>query len=49
MDGKPLHFDGSIHNASVADSETIVSNPFELTDEMRKNIASNPYVMEISE
>lgn len=48
MDAKPLHYDGSMHNASANDSETIVNKSVNLTDEMRKNISGNPYVMESS-
>jgi hypothetical protein len=46
MEGKPLHYDGSFHNDSATESESIKKKPFELTDDMRKNITSNPYVIE---
>ncbi|MGM0753979.1 MAG: hypothetical protein ACQET6_18885 [Bacillota bacterium] len=40
MEGKPFHFDGSHHFAA---GETLENTPFELTDEMRKNIGGNPF------
>jgi hypothetical protein len=40
MDNKPFHYDGSNHMASGAPTE---NEPFELTEEMRKNIAGNPF------
>ncbi|BCB02736.1 hypothetical protein [Bacillus sp. KH172YL63] len=40
MEGKPLHFDGSHTFTSGEGKETA---PFELTDEMRKNIGGNPF------
>ncbi|WP_169891193.1 hypothetical protein [Litchfieldia alkalitelluris] len=43
MENKPLHFDGSMHNAVT--EENTASEPFILTDEMRKNISGNPHVM----
>ncbi|WP_338786035.1 hypothetical protein [Metabacillus sp. FJAT-53654] len=42
MESKPLHYDGSIQNVDVIESE--VREAFELTDEMRKNISGNPYI-----
>lgn len=42
MEGKPLHYDGSVQQQ---DSTAVNSSeePFILTDEMRRNIGSNPY------
>ncbi|XXM71294.1 hypothetical protein ACQ0QQ_16515 [Lysinibacillus sphaericus] len=40
MENKPDHYDGSSHMASAAPTEI---EPFELTDEMRKNIGVNPF------
>ncbi len=40
MEGKPVHFDGSHHFAT---GEMQENTPFELTDEMRKNIGGNPF------
>jgi hypothetical protein len=44
MDGKPIHYDGSIQNNESSESDTIVNEPFRLTDEMRVNISGNPYM-----
>ncbi|WP_175478103.1 MULTISPECIES: hypothetical protein [unclassified Bacillus (in: firmicutes)] len=41
MQNKPLHFDGSFQMGSESDAG--VTEPFVLTDEMRKNLAANPY------
>jgi hypothetical protein len=42
MESKPLHYDGSIQNIDVIESEA--NEAFELTDEIRKNISGNPYI-----
>ncbi|WP_226672739.1 hypothetical protein [Rossellomorea aquimaris] len=42
MEGKPFHFDGSHH---LAAGEAQENTPFELTDEMRRNIGGNPFEM----
>ncbi|MGM0876304.1 MAG: hypothetical protein ACQEWV_16410 [Bacillota bacterium] len=46
MEGKPLHYDGSVQNVESSTADSFVSEPFKLTDEMRNNISSNPYVIE---
>ncbi|WP_199478449.1 hypothetical protein [Peribacillus saganii] len=46
MEGKPIHYDGSAQNYQASTSETTGKEPFVLTDEMRKSIGGNPYVME---
>ena len=48
MEGKPLHYDGSIQKIGEADV-TSTSESFKLTDEMRANISANPYSVEKSE
>ncbi|MDZ5471442.1 hypothetical protein SM124_06745 [Bacillus sp. 31A1R] len=45
MEGKPMHYDGSIQN-SQNPNENVESQPFVLTDEMRVNISGNPYSSE---
>ncbi|WP_171051009.1 hypothetical protein [Bacillus sp. BHET2] len=40
MEGKPCHFDGS---HQFVKGEMQENPPFELTDEMRKNIGGNPF------
>jgi hypothetical protein len=40
LEVKPFHFDGSHHFAAGVTEE---NTPFELTDEMRKNIVGNPF------
>ena len=44
MESKPLHYDRSIQNVDANDNEAN-NEVFELTDEMRKNISGNPYMM----
>ncbi|MFE8699965.1 hypothetical protein ACFYKX_04930 [Cytobacillus sp. FJAT-54145] len=47
MEGKPIHYDGSVINNSESSNYQPESNsPFILTDEMRKNISGNPYTIE---
>lgn len=41
MQNKPVHFDGSFQMGT--DSDAGVQESFVLTDEMRKNLAANPY------
>ncbi len=48
MSEKPLHYDGSIQANENSSAESIVSEPFTLTDEMRMNISANPYTFEIN-
>ncbi|UOE53065.1 hypothetical protein [Cytobacillus oceanisediminis] len=48
MENKPFHYDGSVQmNYEKDDKDSSI--PFELTDEMRKNIGSNPYSTEEQE
>ena len=49
MDGKPNHFDGSMHNNETSKKDSVVVEPFRLTDEMRATISSNPYVIKEDE
>lgn len=48
MENKSIHYDGSVqmNDESNADSVAIVNETFEMTDEMRKNISGNPFVIE---
>ncbi|MGA4718626.1 hypothetical protein [Fictibacillus nanhaiensis] len=39
---KPIHFDGSLLNHEVFNND-LSQEPFLLTDEVRANIAGNPY------
>lgn len=41
MNGKPLHYDGSIHPAAASSKEP--RTPFKLTHETRKFLGGNPY------
>ncbi|WP_176483762.1 hypothetical protein [Bacillus sp. FJAT-45066] len=45
MEGKPLHYDGSIQQYGEVKVETATES-FKLTEEMRANISGNPYVIE---
>ncbi|MGM7719916.1 hypothetical protein [uncultured Metabacillus sp.] len=45
MEEKPLHYDGSVQNGETS-SDLTSYEPVKLTDEMRKMISSNPYVIE---
>lgn len=45
MDGKPMHYDGSLHGA-LAEGGVNDQDPFKLTDEMRANISGNPFTTE---
>lgn len=46
MDEKSVYYDGSIQNYEFSDYEPLANEPFVLTDEMRKNISGNPFIME---
>ena len=48
MEGKPLHYDGSIQKVVEA-NDASTSESFKLTDEMRANISANPYLVDKSE
>lgn len=43
MEGKPIHYDGSIQSNSDLNQESMSNEPFELTEEIRSNISGNPY------
>ncbi|WP_200870057.1 hypothetical protein [Cytobacillus firmus] len=49
MENKPFHYDGSVQTNYEKGGEASSSIPFELTDEMRKNIGTNPYSPEVQE
>ncbi|WP_169865169.1 hypothetical protein [Sutcliffiella halmapala] len=44
MEGKPNHYDGSIQWKD--EEKHLEVEDFVLTDEMRKNISGNPFVLE---
>lgn len=46
MDGKPLHYDGSVQNNDVSNLDSTVHESFQLTDEVRSNLSGNPFVIE---
>ena len=48
VEQKPLHYDGSLHLNSLG-SESVVNEPFQMTDEMRVNIGRNPYSLDSNE
>jgi hypothetical protein len=43
MEGKPLHYDGSVQSTDSSNLDSPVNEPFKLTDEMRATISANPY------
>ncbi|MGG3018815.1 hypothetical protein ABEO62_08290 [Geobacillus stearothermophilus] len=48
MEGKPIYYDGSGHQPGN-DENASKNEPFALTDEIRKQISGNPFVVEQSE
>ena len=48
MEQKPVHYDGS-SQLGQATNETMVNEPFHMTDEMRSNIGLNPYSLDTNE
>ncbi|MED4301605.1 hypothetical protein P9204_14585 [Geobacillus stearothermophilus] len=48
MEGKPIYYDGSGHPPGNGENAA-KSEPFTLTDEIRKQISGNPFVVEQSE
>ncbi len=44
MDGKPIHYDGSVQNNGISEGESTVTEPVKMTDEIRVNISGNPYM-----
>ena len=49
MESKPLHYDGSFQNVDALESEENNNEVFALTDEIRKKISGNPYMMNKTE
>ena len=43
MDTKPIHYDGSNQNNETP-ADSIIKEPFILTDDMRINLSGNPYL-----
>jgi hypothetical protein len=48
MEQKPVHYDGSSQLDQAA-NESVVNEPFSMTDEMRINIGRNPYSLDANE
>ncbi|WP_167332994.1 hypothetical protein [Geobacillus vulcani] len=48
MEGKPIYYDGSSHLPG-SNENAVKNEPFTLTDEIRKQISGNPFVVEQSE
>jgi len=46
MENKPSHYDGSVQTGAGQGENQAAAEPFEITDEMRKNISGNPYFTE---
>mgnify|MGYP001201184400 CR=1 FL=1 len=46
MKNKPLYYDGSVPHVVSNEQKEEESSDFEITDEMRKNLAGNPYSLE---
>jgi len=49
MNQKPLHYDGSIPFAYETTNEVNLTEAYEMTDEVRKNIGANPYTFNETE
>lgn len=49
MDGKPIHYDGSMTSSTFTDDSASANEPFQLTDEMRAKISGNPFTNETKE
>jgi len=49
MNQKPLHYDGSSLTEFISINDITENQVFEITDEMRKNIAANPYAIDIND
>ncbi|OKO96757.1 hypothetical protein RA955_16575 [Geobacillus proteiniphilus] len=49
MEGKPIYYDGSGHLPGSEGESAVKNEPFTLTDEIRKQISGNPFVVEQSE
>ena len=50
MENKAFHYDGSVqindNDENNTNSVSIANEPFEITDEIRKSISGNPFVIE---
>lgn len=46
MDNKPLYYDGSVPHVNSNGQEKAEERPIEITNEVRKNLAGNPYYSE---
>ena len=48
MENKAIHYDGSvqINDENNTNLVTNTNEPFEITDEIRKNISGNPFLIE---
>lgn len=44
MEGKPNHYDGSVQ-ADLKENVGMGNGSFVMTDDMRKNIGGNPYIL----
>ncbi|WP_205439620.1 hypothetical protein [Peribacillus alkalitolerans] len=45
MDQKPIHYDGSMQGNYEVKDEVTNQDSFQITDEMRKFIGGNPYII----
>lgn len=46
MDSKPFHYDGSGYNEETVNTSSEENESFQLTEDMRRYIGSNPYTNE---
>lgn len=49
MENKPNHYDGSVQAVDGNQNPFLENETLILTDEMRKNIAANPFVLHYEE
>ena len=49
MEEKIFHYDGSVQHENVANSDGLLNEAFQITDEIRKTISGNPYMIDHSE
>ncbi len=45
MEGKPNHYDGSVQGDVKENVAEVGNGSFVITDDMRKNIGGNPYIL----
>jgi hypothetical protein len=45
VDQKPIHYDGSMQEILEVKGEVTEQDSFQITDEMRKFIGGNPYII----